>query len=624
MASAPLRTKLCRAGKASDVSGDGPWYWNCFGDNGGAVSQCTAYTLIGGACGPASNVPASKTPTTGLCATGKHSAVTGDGPWYWSCRGSGEGTTINCSAPAKRDGRCGIANTIGTAERPATNLCTSGTPTAVMGEGPWIWTCRGEGGGALATCSAPLLMNAACGPAHGVGVATIPQRGLCASGDASDITGDGPWMWTCYGNNGGSRVNCMAPRKLDGICGAANKMEADEIPMENLCASGLPSPVIGTGPWQWTCQGDGGGITVNCGAERVIPAACGSAHGVGSQAAPNGNLCASGLPTSVVGGGKGPWLWSCNDSRGKHPVNCMAPLMVNGMCGSAIEMPVNAPPTADLCRVGAPSEVSGNGPWNWTCEGAGGGVTVSCQVGVSDAPPQTAEEQAAPAASAAAAANGGKDCVPSVKRWTITCQQGGYPANFAGVIVGETQVLCPTAVERGVWLSNSCAASTQQPVSPEPGVLVTPPTPKLGQLPPLPIKRLEPPTAKPKLNTPRFSALEPAEGEGAGKPMVAAADQVVTFTSGSEGLDGNATSTLDRLTSSMQNDSKSIITLNAYAAMPKSNDPQEARRLALARALAVRSYMMSRGIANNRIDVRAVGPAGDGRGDDRVDIAIGQ
>jgi len=97
---------------------------------------------------------------------------------------------------------------------------------------------------------------------------------------------------------------------------------------------------------------------------------------------------------------------------------------------------------------------------DWNCKGGGSGITVSCSAPLAEnaeipparehRPAQKASPEVPPATEKA-----GNECTPTVKRWTITCQQGGYPANYTGVIVGETQVLCPDQVGGGM-LSNSC------------------------------------------------------------------------------------------------------------------------------------------------------------------------
>ena len=50
--------------------------------------------------------------------------------------------------------------------------------------------------------------------------------------------------------------------------------------------------------------------------------------------------------------------------------------------------------------------------------------------------------------------------------------------------------------------------------------------------------------------------------------------------------------------------------------------PSAARRRSLSRALAVRSYLIEKGIRSTRIDVRALGMAADQGPTDRVDVII--
>lgn len=624
-ASAPIG-QLCASGKPSEVTGNGPWYWNCFGNNGGVVAQCVAYTLVSGVCGTAHNIPTGEAPQSGLCASGRATALLGEGPWHWDCIGSGEGTTVNCTAPLRRDGVCGTANNLGAAAKPKDSLCESGVASSVSGNGPWSWSCMGDNGGQLASCSAPMLQNAACGPAHGVGVSEKPADGLCVSGKTREVSGDGPWNWTCYGDNGGAAVNCTAPKRIDGQCGSAHQAGSAEKPQLGLCTSGAASDVIGSGPWQWSCGGAGGGLTVNCMAEPLVHAACGPAHGVSTTSSPTSGLCASGIPTSVLGAG--PWLWSCQGAHGGSAANCMAPMQVNGACGSADATPIAGAPTANLCRSGTASSVSGNGPWSWTCQGGGGGISSTCQAPLVDMQTPAASATPTPVAEVPTSTiKAGNECSPTVKRWTITCQQGGYPANYTGVIVGETQTLCPTGVERGVWLSNSCAPATDSaPVSPSPGKLVTPPPPKLPPvtdvLPPVIGKLSSDDLAPPKkLFTPRYKGGA-APADNAAATPVQASSSSIAFSVGSEALDGEAVRALGDIADNLKGDDKSIVTLNAYAAMPADGNQQEARRIALARALAARSYLMRKGLASSRIDIRALGPAGDGGSDDRVDVKV--
>lgn len=60
-----------------------------------------------------------------------------------------------CAAPVV-DGACGSAHGQTLAVAPTSNLCAAGTASAVTGSGPWNWTCAGSGGGSTASCSASL------------------------------------------------------------------------------------------------------------------------------------------------------------------------------------------------------------------------------------------------------------------------------------------------------------------------------------------------------------------------------------------------------------------------------------------------------------------------------------
>src|SRR5271166_81168 len=112
------------------------------------------------------------------------------------------------------NGQCGSTNGADFTSAPTANLCSAGTATAVTGSGPWTWSCVGGNGGTTATCSAldpPRPVNGQCGPANGVTTSAAPTSGLCSAGAASSVTGSGPWTWTCAGSNGGAAATCSAP-----------------------------------------------------------------------------------------------------------------------------------------------------------------------------------------------------------------------------------------------------------------------------------------------------------------------------------------------------------------------------------------------------------------------------
>lgn len=194
-----------------------------------------------------------------------------------------------CVAAAARlaqvAGVCGADNGRLTIAPPHLELCSAGTPGQVMGSGPWTWTCVGLNGGATANCSAPkYLMSGICGSAHNTTVSAAPTTNLCSRGAPSPVTaqmtGQGPWTWTCAGEEAGAETaSCKAfPAPLEvvdivnGSCGSSHNMTLIGAPSTNLCSTGTPSAVTGEGPWAWNCVGAHGGTTASCAANvRIEP-----------------------------------------------------------------------------------------------------------------------------------------------------------------------------------------------------------------------------------------------------------------------------------------------------------------------------------------------------------------
>ena len=172
--SAPT-SNLCSQGTASAVTGSGPWTWICEGTNGGTNVSCQAnvqtWTVTGSVAGGNGTIsPAGlQTVTNGATAsfavypnTGYSASVGG------TCGGSpGSGTaaftyttnpiTANCTVVAAfsalpSSGVCGPSNGGTFTSAPTTGLCAAGTPSAVTGSGPWIWTCQAAYG--TAQCQA--------------------------------------------------------------------------------------------------------------------------------------------------------------------------------------------------------------------------------------------------------------------------------------------------------------------------------------------------------------------------------------------------------------------------------------------------------------------------------------
>lgn len=94
----------------------------------------------------------------------------------------------------------------------------------------------------------------------------------------------------------------------------------------------------------------------------------------------------------------------------------------------------------------------------------------------------------------------------------------------------------------------------------------------------------------------------------------------LTFEPGKSDLAGEGTGALEALARSLAN-TEDRIQIRAYASASGADAASGARRLSLSRALAVRGFLIDRGIRSTRIDVRALGAPTDNSPADRVEVA---
>jgi len=88
-------------------------------------------------------------------------------------------TTVSVGAAPSVAGSCGSSSSQSLSVAPTENLCLTGTPSAVTGSGPWNWTCGGSNGGGSASCSASAV-NGGSAPI-GTNVKVTPAPGVSMS-----------------------------------------------------------------------------------------------------------------------------------------------------------------------------------------------------------------------------------------------------------------------------------------------------------------------------------------------------------------------------------------------------------------------------------------------------------
>ena len=184
-----------------------------------------------------------------------------------------------------------------------------------------------------------------------------------------------------------------------------------------------------------------------------------------------------------------------------------------------------------------------------------------------------------------------------------------------------------------------------RPAAPAPRVVAAPPAPEPRRAaPPAPSTRTAavpapPPRpsapaapAAPAPPAPPQATAAPAPSATPPRPQTASLDPTgpdrdgqvrVGFEPESAKLLDNSATSLETLAERLGADAESRVQLLAYAAGSPENSSQ-ARRLSLSRALAVRSFLIEKGVRSTRMDVRALGnKIGDGPAD-RVDIRLVQ
>ena len=365
---------------------------------GGGLAYKGECKYNGVKCGVASEKTGySLTDKNNLCSVGNASAVSGSGPWYWTCRSDSGSWGVSCFATPKNsiNGTCGDSNGKTFKSQPAANLCKTGTASTVSAGNAWYWTCNGSSGGEKSYCYASREGYVANGVCATTAFNYKPQTNICLSGIDSDLKiVNGQWKWTCDGINGGTDATCYAsyyfssfPETYEtGICGSSSGSSVGTEPTTNFCKAGYFKDFRwdeNSKEWRWTCSGTGGASSVNCGAyysSSLIKSngQCGSSAGASFQSSPTTNLCAKGSPSVITG--TGPWSWTCSGVSGGSSTNCSAKKVsvINGACGSSAKSGLSMAPTANLCSAGDASSVSGSGPWYWTCFGSLGGKDTQC------------------------------------------------------------------------------------------------------------------------------------------------------------------------------------------------------------------------------------------------------
>jgi len=125
----------------------------------------------------------------------------------------------------------------------------------------YYWTCTNSGNtGDKTYCFARGIkapINGQCGTAHQQSFTSSPTTNLCSVGNPSNVTGSGPWYWTCYGENGGTNASCSALKTQTNnpptvYAGSSKTVQSGQSVYMNATASDPDNDVL---TYSWTCNG---------------------------------------------------------------------------------------------------------------------------------------------------------------------------------------------------------------------------------------------------------------------------------------------------------------------------------------------------------------------------------
>ena len=185
----------------------------------------------------------------------------------------------------------------------------------------------------------------------------------------------------------------------------------------------------------------------------------------------------------------------------------------------------------------------------------------------------------------------------------------------------------PTPVPAKPKVTPEPAAVAQAPAKPAPA-----PVPAKVEIPKIEapvVEAAETPTAASVAEAPKATANVPTPAPA--KPQVASVNPNAVIESGgktsiqfgstSSELPAGSEAALDRMAERLNANPDMRVQLLGYASN-SGETASESRRLSLFRALAVRTYLIKKGVRSTRMDVRALGNKTDGGDGNRVDVIL--
>lgn len=379
----------------------------------GVLSFSVVANSVNGICGSANGTTVSTAPTTNLCNAGTPSAVSGTGPWTWTCSGSNGGTDASCTATYSSscptvtiDSLTANPSTINQGYTSTISWSTSNATTCKIlkqGETNPVYDYNGGSGSTTVSPTVTSTFDLTCwsscsgsesSPAVTRSVTVTVNTNPIGSFDyagCDTLTG-----WAFDQNNTGVSIDIDLYR--DGPYGAggtfigrysANIYRSDVNSTYNI--TGNHGFSIATPPslkdgnshrlYVYAIDSNGGNNVLTIGSPKTISCqsaingVCGSAgrNYLFSETSFSGDFCSAGTPSPSNPSFPAPGsstTWTCLGQNGGTNDYCTATHAspIPGSCGLADGKVTCSKPDKNLCGVGKSSNVTLSGSyWIWTC-----------------------------------------------------------------------------------------------------------------------------------------------------------------------------------------------------------------------------------------------------------------
>ena len=188
-------------------------------------------------------------------------------------------------------------------------VLTSGTYTAVDYPGATATVARGVNDAGVVVGYYTDVYGADHGfVLNGATYTTVDYPGAAAT-VIFGVNGAGALVGNYVKTDGGTSGFLATPDANvgNGQCGGAHNSVLAAAPVTNLCSSGNATPVAGSGPWTWSCQGTNSGVTVSCQAQLAAGRLTVVKNGSGSGAVTSslagvscGSSCSALFPATTL------------------------------------------------------------------------------------------------------------------------------------------------------------------------------------------------------------------------------------------------------------------------------------------------------------------------------------